>query len=252
MGICTEQRQFPRFFDMTDMNRIALTHEEYKSEVQAYFHTLFPRRQWTLFTDPVRQPLPIDVEMLYPTIEEPFYLLRTMGMSAAPLHYPAGEIAADHETYCELSLILPSDWPFHTKEDPSLDDPAAWPVWLLMELAKFPHVHQIWMSYGFLLPNTEKYIPFSSMTALSGVVIVQFEGELGSVHMHDDTDVDLLMPILVYKEELELCDEIGIDALIDDILETNGGSFLLNTRRANVASLYSNTKIGGVHHLDYE
>jgi hypothetical protein len=108
------------------------------------------------------------------------------------------------------------------------------------------------MSYGFLLPNTEKYIPFSSMTALSGVVIVQFEGELGSVHMHDDTDVDLLMPILVYKEELELCDEIGIDALIDDILETNGGSFLLNTCRANVASLYSNTKIGGVHHLDYE
>lgn len=245
MDIGAAQWQLPRFFDMVDTKTMALAHQEYKSQVQAYFHSLFPRRQWSVFTDPISRPLSIDVEILYPTIEEPFYLLHTMGMSMAPLHYPAGELAADHDTYCELSLMLPSDWPFRNTGTPSLEDPASWPAWLLMELGRFPHTHQIWMSYGFLLPNTEKYCPFSPMSDLSGVVIIQFEGELGNIPMGDGTEVELLMPILVYKEELELCDKIGIDAMIDDILETNGGSFLLNVSRKNIAPLYKEKEQNG-------
>ena len=52
----------------------------------------------------------------------------------------------------------------------------------------------------------------------------------------DGTTVELLMPILAYKEELDLCDEIGVDAVIDEILESNRGSFALDVRRANVAA----------------
>jgi hypothetical protein len=252
MSTSTNQGQPPRFFAMADAKRIPVTHPEYASQIQTYFHDLFPQRQWMVFTDPIGSPLPITVEMLYPTVEEPFYLLHTMGMSAAPLHYPS-ELASNQENYCELSLILPSDWPFRNAAAPSLMDPAAWPIWLLMELGRFPHVHQIWISYGFILPNSENYCPFSSMTKMSGVVIVQFEGELGNVRMNDGTEIEFLMPIPAYKEELELCDTIGIDALIDDILETNDGSFLLNMSRKNIVPLYGKKNgRGGFHHLDYE
>lgn len=52
-----------------------------------------------------------------------------------------------------------------------------------------------------LLPNREKPESFAEDTALSGVVIVQFEGQLGGVKMPDGTTVELLMPILLYKEK---------------------------------------------------
>ena len=60
--------------------------------------------------------------------------------------------------------------------------------------------------------------------------------ELPALTMADGTTVELLMPILAYKEELDLCDEIGVDAVIDEILESNRGSFALDVRRANVAA----------------
>jgi hypothetical protein len=228
-----------RFFSMTDAaDTIELTHCEYGTEVQQYFRSLFPHRQWVVFTDKVDTPLPIHVEMLLPTVEEPFYLLHTIGMSAAPMRYPSSpEIPEGKESYCELCMMLPGDWPFDAKGGRaiSMEDEAAWPIRLLMELGRFPHVHQLWMSYGFVLPNTENCEPFSKTTKLSGVLIVQFEGALGEMQSADGTMVQLLMPYLVYKEEIELYDEIGPDELIERILERNGESFLLDVRRPNVA-----------------
>lgn len=223
-----------RFFAMTDTGAMPLRHEEYGEQVQQYFHTLFPHREWTIFADEEARPIPIRVEMLYPTVEEPFYLLHTIGMSAVPMQYPDGRLDVSHEAYSELCMILPADWPFKSGEI-ALTDAAAWPIWLLMELGRFPHVHQIWISYGFMLPNSEMCEPFSPMTDLAGVIIVQFEGELGALTMSDGTTVELLMPILAYKDELDLCDEIGVDPVVEKILESNKGSFALDIHRPNIA-----------------
>ena len=150
------------------------------------------------------------------------------------MHYPSGEFVTGKEGYSELCLILPADWPFRKDRDLSLADEQAWPIWLLMELGRFPHVHDMWMAYGFLLPNTEANEPFAADTALSGLVIVQFEGQLGGVKMPDGTAVELLMPILLYKEEMDLCSDIGVDALVDAVVDECGGSFLLDKDRPNV------------------
>lgn len=225
----------PRFFSLTDTKRIKRTHDEYGRAVQQYFHNLFPHRQWQVFHDPAGTPLAVDVEILYPTVEEPFYLLHTMGMSASPMRYPSGDFATGKEGYSELCLILPAQWPFQRESRISLEDKNAWPIWLLMELGRFPHVHDVWMGYGFLLPNRGTYEAFAEDTELSGLVIVQFEGQLGGVKMLDGTVVELLMPILLYKEEMDLCSDIGIDSLVDAILDECGGSFLLNKDRPNIA-----------------
>lgn len=225
---------WPRFFSLMDTEKMTPVHPGYGCCVQQYFHSLFPHRQWKVFHDPDGTPLAVDVELLYPTVEEPFYLLHTMGMSAAPMHYPSGEFVTEKEGYSELCLILPADWPFRKDRDLSLADEQAWPIWLLMELGRFPHVHDMWMAYGFLLPNTEANEPFAADTALSGLVIVQFEGQLGGVKMPDGTAVELLMPILLYKEEMDLCSDIGVDALVDAVVDECGGSFLLDKDRPNV------------------
>ena len=61
--------------------------------------------------------------------------------------------------------------------------------------------------------------------------------------MEDGTNIELLMPILIYKEEMELVDEIGIDELVEKILDHNGGSFLLDINRVNVARRIISKKI---------
>lgn len=224
----------PRFFSMTETTAVPLVHRDYGRQVQGYFHRLFPGRQWTTFGDLVQNPLPVDVEVLYPTVEEPFYLLHTMGMSAFPMQYPAGGLVESGEVYSELCLMLPASWPFHHPAHIALHEEAAWPIWMLMELGRFPHVHHLWLSYGFVLPNGEQCEPFSLMTDLSGIVIVQFEGELGELTMEDGTAVNLLMPVLVYKEEMALCDTMGVDAVIDSIVDINNGSFLLDMKRPRI------------------
>ena len=84
---------------MNDAGPMPIRHGEYGEQVQDYFHKLFPHREWKVFSDMTASPIPIGVEMLYPTVEEPFYLLHTIGMSAVPMHYPAGRLEMGHEVY---------------------------------------------------------------------------------------------------------------------------------------------------------
>ena len=226
-----------RFFSMADAGRIELSHREYGEETQRYFHDLFPNRQWASFSDAVAGPVPMQVEMMYPTVEEPFYLLYTIGMSAVPMQYPISPEAPEgRESYSELCMILPGDWPFTADQSGCipLASPGAWPIRMLLELGRFPHLHKLWMSYGFVLPNTENCEPFSPMTQLAGVLMVQFDGSLGEFKTSDGTMIQLLLPFLVYKEEMELYDEVGPDVLMERILNSNGESFLLDVDRPNV------------------
>ena len=66
---------------------------------------------------------------------------------------------------------------------------------------------------------------------------MQFEGELGELHMTDGAVVQILMPVLLYKDELDLYDEIGPDTLLDHILDCTDGSFMLNVKRPDTAKL---------------
>lgn len=231
-----QEQAMLRFFSMTDVEPIRPFHPEHARQVQAYFHGLFPRRKWQTVSDCKDNPLAIDVEVLYPTVEEPFYLLHTLGMSAAPMHCPVNQWPRDRDRYSELCMMLPADWPFRPNRPISLSDSAGWPLWLLMELGRVPHMHQICMTHGFVLANTESHAPFSSQAPFSGVAMVQFEGELGEIPLQDGRRIELLMPLLLYTEEMALCDTIGVDAVAEEIVEENGGSFALDIHRQNVAS----------------
>lgn len=234
-GACAKSH----FFAMNDCltGPVPLTHREYGDEVRTHFYDLFPGRQRRLLADrPDASPLPVSIEILYPTADEPFYFVHTVGMSAAPMHYPSeADLPGAQETYSELCLLLPADWPFADPYRTDLQERNAWPLRMLRDLAKFPHAHQLWMSYGFILPNSEQGEPFAGNTALCGALIVQFEGELGELRMHDGTAVQLLLPVLIYQEEMDAYDEWGADGLMERILEGTDDSFLLRLDRPNVA-----------------
>lgn len=226
------------FFSMNDlaMKPVPVLHREYTGAVEQYFHTLFPNRKRTVLADTEPVPLPVDIEILYPTTEEPFYVIHTLGMSATPMTYPEGTESGDvRESYSELCLMLPSDWPFAHDRILSMGERAAWPLRMIRDLAKFPHAHHLWMSYGFILPNSESNEPFTTESDLCGVLMVQFDGELGELTLDDGIIIQLLMPVLLYADELEAYDRLGPDALIERILDCTHESFLLDLHRSHVA-----------------
>lgn len=227
-------QEMTRFFSLTDVEKIPLTHPEYKEAVQAYFKHLFPHRNRQLIADPKGNPLSVDVEILYPTVEEPFYVLHTMGMSTAAMTYSAGGLLHGKQRYGELALLLPADWGFQQKDHVALDDPMSWPIWLLMELGRFPHVHRMWLSYYFTLSNTEDYRPFSPYAPFTGIAVIQFEGDLGQITLRGTEKIEILFPMLLYKEEIALCDTLGVETVIEHILDSNGDSFLVDIHRPNV------------------
>lgn len=57
--------------------------------------------------------------------------------------------------------------------------------------------------------------------------MVQFDGELGELTLDDGITIQLLMPVLVYADEMEAYDKLGPDTLIERILDCTHESFIL-------------------------
>ena len=68
---------------------------DYSREVSLYFAGLFPERASRVFKADRLQPVGVDVTVLYPTEEEPFYFLYTTGMSGLSMAEYLGGAADD-------------------------------------------------------------------------------------------------------------------------------------------------------------
>lgn len=98
---------------------------------------------------------------------------------------------------------------------------------MMRALAKFPHANGLWMSNGFMLPNTENEDAFSKGTEYCGVLIIQFDGDLGHFTADDGTQIKMLMPIPLYRDEMELFENVGGDELAERIVTLTKGSFIV-------------------------
>jgi hypothetical protein len=223
-----------RYFELTGSGGPIEVSTFYGQDAIRFYRNLFPNRQAVLVKAVQQNPLPITVQVLLPTADEPFYIFHTAGMSAAPMKNK-WEYDQRFSPYAELCFLLPEDWPFANAATIQIEEPAAWPLRLLMELARFPHIHQTLMEYGFAMPNSEDFKPFAAETALSAVLIIQLDGTMGEMTAADGTIVPFYLPLLLYREELELYRQEGTEQLVESILRANGDSFLLHTDRLNVA-----------------
>lgn len=102
----------------------------------------------SVFHELVSDLVHIDIHIVQPTEERPFYTLVTSGMSDQRMS-PPGEVA--HLGYAELCLSLPADWP--VGNEAFNDDEFYWPVYWLKKLARFPHEYNTWIFDGHTIPN---------------------------------------------------------------------------------------------------
>src|SRR5262245_47919354 len=80
----------------------------------------------------------LDVLTFGPTAQRDTHLLVTCGMSALPMVAPEGE-----GRFMEVCIELPSHWPLSAEA--FKDARNYWPIRLLKEIGRYPHVNETWL-----------------------------------------------------------------------------------------------------------
>ncbi len=171
----------------------------------------------------------IDVHIVAPSADYPFYTLVTSGMSDRPMHLPAGTTPEDGlAAYLELCILLPSTWRLPAPGEPMgetfEDENLYWPIRWLKRLARFPHDYHTWLGYGHTLPNGEDAAPFADNTGLGCLLLlpaISLPEEFRELVVSPEKTVQFLNLYPLYREEMELKLQAGIDALLDRFDEYN-------------------------------
>ncbi|UOQ53696.1 suppressor of fused domain protein [Hymenobacter cellulosivorans] len=192
----------------------------------------------SVFHEIISDKVHLDVHIVEPSKDFPFYTLVTSGMSDLPMTVPEGE---EDARYAELCILLPSTWPMAENGDVvgvSEDDDAYWPIGWMKFLARFPHEYHTWLGVGHTIPNGEEAAPYASNTKLGCMLVlpsISLPKEFRELKISEDKTINFYCLYCLYPEEMQLKMDKGLDALLDKF-EEYGMSDVLDIARPNVVS----------------
>ena len=184
-----------------------------------------------VFSDTDADDLRIDIHHVAPVDSRNYHTLITAGMSHRAMQVPSEMDAPRH---LELMVTLPASW--------KVGDEAQqwnWPIRQLQYLARYPHDYRTWLGWGHAIPNGKPPQSFANNTQLCGAILVpsllvpRAFYELAT----DDRQIAFFSVVPLYKEELELRDREGMEALFTQLLEHDIND-VVNPRRRNVCKRF--------------
>ncbi len=185
----------------------------------------------TVFHELVSTDVHIDVHIVAPTAERPFYTLVTSGMSDRAMTVPTG---AEHLAYAELALCLPPDWPM-TEADWQ-DENNYWPIRALKTLARFPHEYQTWLCLDHTVPHGNPATPYAPDCPFSCALLSTANTaplEFATLVLSPQKTIYFFGVVFIYPEELQFKLESGAEPLVE-ALETMGHCELVDLARESV------------------
>ena len=186
----------------------------------------------TVYHELVSDKVHIDVHIVEPTAERPFYTLITSGMSDRPMKAP--ESRPDW-AYAELFLCLPSDWKMSSEDWKSQQH--FWPVQALKYLARLPHQYNTWLWYGHTIPNGDPPQPIDDSTTFSSFILLcphLLPKEFHELAIGEEKTIRFFAVVPLYTDELGLKLKHGAEA-VEHALIAQGYSELIDIRRSTVA-----------------
>ena len=150
----------------------------------------------TVFHELVSPDIHVDICIVAPTEERPFYSLVTMGMGARPMNVPE-ELREDDLDRAEVAVCLPSDWDIQHG-----DERWYWPLRWLKILARLPIEEDSWLGWGHTVP---KGGPMADNTRLSGVMLLDppFGEGCGECTLPGGQVVNFYQMLPLYDEEMD-------------------------------------------------
>ncbi|HNS99997.1 MAG TPA: suppressor of fused domain protein [Polyangiaceae bacterium] len=178
----------------------------------------------------------VDVHVVLPTENRPYFTLFTTGMSDRPMHVPDDVKHGKRLRYAELMLMLPSGWFDDPRSLEELrDERKYWPIRLLKTLARFPHACDTWLAFGHSVPNGNPPAPFVEGTKMCFALLVppvRVPPEFYDLQLSDGRVVNIYGVVPLYPEELQLKVMRGTAALLERF-DTQGVTELLDPFRDN-------------------
>ena len=173
----------------------------------------------------------LDINIVDPTDQRPYYSLVTSGMSDIQMKAPD---EYSELSYAELMLCLPKDWPL-SKEAIQKEE-NYWPLRTLRYLARFPHAYDTWLWASHTIPNGDPPEPFAENTEFSGVLLMYprlFSQDFWKLRVFPNATIHFLSVLPLYKEEMEFKLDKGLDPLLDRFEKTRVTE-LMDISRRNV------------------
>jgi len=108
----------------------------------------------------------VDVIIVPPTENEPYYKLVTMGMGAHKMNVPPELLGRELE-YAELVIFLPPDW-----DIASNDEKYYWPIRCLKMAARLPIQNDTWLAVGHTMQLGDLAQPFVEGADIAGIIFL--------------------------------------------------------------------------------
>lgn len=173
----------------------------------------------------------VDVNVVLADDRRPYHTLVSSGMAELPMPVPQ---EFEDGKFAELMICLPKEWPI----DPASfkDENFWWPIRVLKETARFPHISKTWVHRGHTVINEDEK-PYASGTKLCSVMLTEPRtiSEAGhTIRLGKKRSARLWALIPLYKEELEWKLKEGFGPL-ESALKLFGANEILDPERAHIS-----------------
>jgi len=149
------------------------------------------------------------------------------------MHVPRG---LSKLALAEVCLCLPGDWPIGQEDMQWATPEFFWPIKVLKQLARYPHLHETWVSEGHTIGSIERPEPLDPAERFVGLILLEpmtFPKGANQVLADSGREIRYLRIVPLLKEELAFKMENGSRALAD-LLKAVRVTELLNIHRPSV------------------
>lgn len=172
-----------------------------------------------------------DVLFIRATLERPYHIFVTCGVSDNPMNIPEG--MAEYSR-AELVIALPQSWPLGGKS--IKNEESIWPVRWLKRVGRLPQDQETWIGNGHTISNGDPWESIAD-TNFTGIFVLPPFGlpsEFFQLQTRQGVNILFYLLIPIYREEMDLKLRKGAQAL-EKLLQKHDIDFVFDLQRKNVA-----------------
>lgn len=182
-----------------------------------------------VFHEIVSPDVHLDLVIVPPTDDDPYYKMVTMGMGAYAMNVPE-ELKEYELEHAEMVMYLPKSWNIK-----SPDETDYWPLRYMKILGRLPLEMDTWLGFGHTIHGNADMSPFAENTELNSLVLLNacnLMYEQLDLTLSSGKKINFYQMFPLYQEELDYKLENGLDALLD-LFDDEDMLPVLNIKRRN-------------------
>ncbi len=198
-------------------------------ELDAFITDMFGDYE-NVFHEIASPDIHLDVCIVDPTEDEPFYKLVTMGAGAYTMQIPEQWRKYQIE-HAEYVIYLPKEWNINSSAETDY-----WPIRTLKNVARLPILCDTWLCYGHTTQADEEGSAYAPNTRFNSVVLNFAENKKGDIRliMSSGKVINFYEVIPLYPEELAFKMESNAKTLFSKFEEKGIQYRVLDSSRKSV------------------